>query len=464
MSSLSIYAFATTVLRAVIQPDTSSQQQVTLMAEDVLVLNFVSATVINFKIGDYCLFTGKLYQINKLPKRTRKSTRRIEYNLQMEAEMYDLAKVEYLFLNSTNVFTESVFPLRGTLQDFADLIIHNMNRVFPLADWILGQIEVTDYQTISFSAQNCLQALQSITTAFNTEYIVDGKTINIYQRQNASNIVLEYGFNKSLLELTETDQTTKNIITRLYAYGSTKNISLSYRGGAQRLRMGDTPYIEKNVDLYRVNEFAIIFDGTNGTKEIYPHRTGLVSAVDDKFTFYDSLIDFDVNAYLISGIDAQITFNTGLLSGYTFSISSFDNSTKKFLLNLNTTDPNFIVPSDSFKPAIGDTYVITQINQPQSYIDAAEAELRASAQSYLNQNSIPPIAYSCVCNPKWFKDNNRTFNLTDTVQVLDEGMSINRVIRITGYTRNFINIFAITMTLSDKIAPKSIVVKLLNGI
>lgn len=464
MSSLTIYKFGTIVARATVQPDTTSQQSVTLMGEDVLVINFEVPTPISFQIGDYCHFMNKLYQVNKYPKRTRKSTRRLQYTIQLEAEYYDLGKVQFLFLDANNNFTEPVFSLRGTLQDFGDLIIHNLKRVFPTANWILGFVNDTDYKTLDFTSQNCLQVLQTVVQAFNTEYIVDAKTINLYQRNTSSGLVLQYGKNKSLLSLTEADKDASNVITRLYAFGSTRNITSAYRGGAQRLRLGAVDYIERNVALYRVNEFTMIFDGSNGTEDIYPHRTGTVSAVDDPFNFYDSGMDFDVNANLITGTTAQIVFNTGLLSGYTFDLNAYNNGTKKFTINPNTTDPNITVPSVTLTPAIGDTYVIINITLPDSYVAAAEAALRVAALNYIAQFSLPPVVYSGTCNPKYFKDFNKTFNLGESAQVLDTGLNINKITRITAYTRNFVNIFDISMVLSDTVAPNSIIVKLLKGL
>lgn len=472
MSSLTIYAFGTIQVRAIIKPDDSSQQQVTLMQEDILALTFESPVKIDFQKGDYTHFLGKLYQINQLPGREEKSTRRIAYTLNMEAEMYDLAKASYLFLDQNGNFTEPVFPLRSTLRGFADLIIYNLKRIFPTADWKLGEVEETDFKTIEFDSQNCFQVLQTLASEFETEYLVVGKTINLKQIQSTSNIVLKRGQNQPLLSLKESPQDASNVITRLWAFGSTKNITASYRDGAQRLRMGDLSYLEKNVELYRVNEYIKIFDGTNGTQEIYPHRTGTISDVDAfdpdsaVFSLTDSDIDFNVNTYLIPGgdIKAQIVFNTGQLSGYTFDVSSFDNSTKKFTINVNTNDPNFIVPNTNFQPQVGDQYVVVNISQPQSYIDAAEAELAAAAQDFLDKNSIPPVVYTGEINQKWFKDNNRFFNLGDQIQVESEILGIHLITRITNFTRKVNDIFDITMTLSDNVAPKSIIVKLINGL
>lgn len=470
MSTLTIYKFGTSAtVRAIIEPDSTSAQKLTLMQEDVLALSFLSPVNIAFQIGDYCTFLGKLYQINQLPGREELSSRRIQYTLQMEAEYYDLAKTSYLFLNSTNVFTEPVFPLRGKLQDFADLIIYNLKRVFPTAEWVLGEVEQTDYQTIDFSAQNCLQVLTTLASNFNTEYLVVGKTINLKQIQSSSNLLLKRGKNNPLLSLKESPQDSSNVITRLYAYGSTKNISATYRGGLQRLQMGNISYIEKNVELYRLQEFIKIFDGSDGTTEIYPHRTGTVSQIDTTgsnpfLNFYDADIDFDVNDYLISGVTAQVVFNTGLLSGYTFDISSYNNSTKKFIVNQNAADPNFVVPSTLFNPQVGDTYVIVNINQPDIYYSDAETLLQAAAQAYLDLNCIPPVSYTGVINQKWFKDNNRSFNLGDQVQVQSDKLGIDKITRITSFSRKINNIFDIDMTLADTITPNLIIVKLINGL
>lgn len=465
MSSLTIYQFGSILPRVTIKPDANSQQSVSLMREDILSINFSVPIKVPFRIGDYCHFVGILYQMNKLPPRTRDSANKISYALTMEAEYYDFGKVDFFFLDANNNFTEPVFPLRGTLQMFADLMLNNIKRVFPTANWKLGNVEQTDFQTLEFSAQNCLQALQTICDAFKTEYLFEGKTLNLYQRVDSSGLVLKYGKNNPLLSLSESDQDSSNVITRLYAFGSTRNITSSYRGGSQRLRMGETNYIEKNVDQYNVVEFTILFDGTNGNTEIYPHRTGTVTAVDDPFNFYDSTMDFNVNGSLLPGVTAQIVFNTGLLSGYTFDLSEYDDVTKKFTILKDTEETNIDVPSVNYTPVIGDTYVITQINLPQQYIDQAEADLRAAAQDYINKNSIPAKQYAGSPNTKWFKENNKSFKIATTVQVQDKGMDIDRSSRVVAFTRNINNIYLYpSVDLADTVNPKSIIVKLINGL
>src|SRR5260221_5662998 len=233
MNIVTMYAYGSILVRAALKPDNTSLQTVTLMGADTLVLNVTVSDPIKFQIGDYCYFFNKLYQVNARPKRTIIADRKIVYNITLESEMYDLGKVEFLFLDANNNFTQGIFSFRGTAQDFGDLLIANMLRVYPTSNWTLGTVVesgfiTTDFQlnyvTQTFNCQNCLQALKTIAGIFSTEYLVENKVINIYQRMNASGITLKRGLNEALLSIDDSNQTNANLITRLYAYGSTKNI------------------------------------------------------------------------------------------------------------------------------------------------------------------------------------------------------------------------------------------------
>jgi hypothetical protein len=496
--SVTIYKFGTIVARATIEPDTNSQQSLTLMAENTFTLNFKIATPIIFQIGDYCYFLGQLYEINVLPTCKLTGNRQLAYTLVMESPMYDLGKVEFLFLDENNNFTDAVFSFTGVPQDYGNLLIANLNRVFPTANWILGNVIQPDFVTIGFvtqdfNSQNCLQALKTIASIFQTEYLIEGNVINIFQRQTSSGLLLQYGSGNALTSLEQDNASNANPITRLYAFGSTKNIisyvdptsgvnSHVYRPnaqgvGSQRLRMGTINYLEKNINLYGVWESCIIFDGsTSDVKtnaplpEIYPHRTGTVSAVspntdtDYFLNFIDNSMEFDVNDYLITGVAAQIVFNTGLLAGYSFTVNEYDNSAKKFYFNQDNSNPALIVPSASLYPQVGDEYVITNISLPQNYIDTAEAQLTAAAQAYLDENCVPAVTFDVVCNPIWFQQNNPTFALGQSVMIESPILSISRTIRIVSYTRNARNPNIISMKLADTVPANSIIVKLINGI
>lgn len=476
--SVTIYKYGTlATARATIDADDTSQQSVTLMNEDNITLNFTVPTPIQFQIGDFCFFIDRMYQINALPKTTLNSSRNITYNLVMESEMYDLGKVAFLFLDANNNFTKSIFTFRGTPQDYMNLLIYNLLRVYPIAPWTLGSIVEADFITQDFSGQNCLQALKTIASIFQTEYIIESKVINLYQRQSSSGVVMKCGINEALLSIVRDNQTNANIITRLYAFGSTRNITPTYRNGSANLRMGELNYLEKNIDLYKIWESSIIFDGTttdvktnSPLPEIYPHRTGTVTAVDPTsesnyfLNFFDTTIDFNVNDNLIAGVTAQVVFNTGLLAGYTFQIGSFFEPTSKFTINQDTSNANLIAPSALLYPQVGDEYVIINISLPQVYIDNAEAALRNAAQAYLDENSVPPESYTVKCNPNYFRTHNLSLVLGQSIGIESDVLLLNRSSRITSYTRNIRNPNLFSVTLADTVAPNSILVKIINAI
>lgn len=485
MNIVTIYKYGTIVPRAVVKPDTNSQQSVKLMGEDTLTLNFTVADKIDFSIGDYCYFFNKLYQVNKRPKRSLTAQRKISYSLVLESEMYDLGKVEFMFFDAANSLTQSIFSFRGKPKDFGDLLIYNLKRVYPTSSWQLGNVIDADFITQDFNCQNCLEALKTIASLFKTEYLIEDKTINIYQRSVTSGITLKYGQDQPLLDIVDQDQTNANLITRLYAYGSTKNIENSYRDGSPNLRIGDINYIEKNVDKYNVSEGSIVFDGTTKDKngyplpEIYPHRTGVVDAVDNYLNFRDSSIDFNLNDYLISGLKAQVVFNTGLLAGYVIDIDNFDFATKKVTLipqsislianqkstvNPNTQLPTLVIPSVQLTPTVGDQYVFINIRMPQSYIDDAEEQLRAAAQDYLNSYCIPPVAYSVTCNARYFKKIGPPIILGQSIGLVDEVLEISTLTRVVGYTRNAQNPYIYSLELANTVKPNTLLVQILNGL
>lgn len=478
---ITVFKRGSILVRAIVEPDDQSQQSISLMSEDILTLTFNVAEPIAFQIGDYCYFFSKQYVINATPEYTQSSERAFAYTLVLESQMYELGKSDFLFLNATNNFEDAVFPFRGNAQNYGDLLIYNLNRDFPQTGWKLGYVITTELVSQDFTATNCLDALKTIVGLFNTEYLIEGNVINIYQRQIASGITLKLGVDEALLSIQQANQTNANLITRLRVFGSTKNIVNTYRSASPRLRMsvatGD--YLTKNLDVFGLFAKTIIFDGQtkdvktgNPLPEIFPHRTGTISAVGDPIAdpttwflmFFDAAIDFNVNDYLISGITAQVEFQTGFLAGYTFDINAFDNTTKKFTINQNTSDPNLLVPTDLLCPVIGDQYVVININQPQTYIDQAEADLKAAGLSYLLANCIPPLVFTNVIDPFYIQQRNITLLLAMLVGLESDVLGINRSLRIIQIQRKIQNTNFYSIQLADSANPPSVLVKLLNGI
>lgn len=471
-----IFIVGTIIVRETIDCDESSQQSITLMGEDILSLSCTVAEPIYFQIGDYCWFFNKKYTINSSPKKTLNSERQIIYNIVLESQMYELGRSDFLFLNSVNDFENPIFNFRGTARDYGDLLIYNLRRDFPQTNWILGNVIDSDFITQDFNSTNCLDALKTIANIFQTEYLVEGNIINIYRKQISSGIILKHGSDEALLSITEENQTNANLITQLRVFGSTKNITNDFMNGSGRLRMQGGDIIRKDVDTYGLFCKTIIFDGqttdikTNKPlQEIYPHREGTITSEEPGTTtdyflyFYDTDIDFNVNDYLIPANTAQVEFNTGLLTGYTFKIDEFDNTLKRFKL-IQNTDSNLTLPTSSLKPLTGDKYVVINIKQPNEYIIKAQQDLKNAGQDYIDRYCIPPVVYTNTCNSFYFQQRNATVLIGQVVGIVNNELRINRSLRVITLTRNIQNTNLYTMQLADTANPESILVKILNGL
>lgn len=208
------------------------------------------------------------------------------------------------------------------------------------------------------------------------------------------------------------------------------------------------PYLENNTNKYGIIEGTLVID------DIFPQRTGKVTAADvtNFYKFKDTNLDFDINAQLAPGLTAKVVFQTGQLAGYKFEISKFDNATKEFTLLKNKDEAAIDVPSAMLRPAIGDQYILVDIIMPGSYVIAAELLLQSKAQEYLNTASEPSYKYSIQCDPAYFRKKNIYLEIGDMVNLTDNELQVNRQIRIISLTRSLADEFEYGVELSDVIA------------
>jgi hypothetical protein len=445
----------------------TGQQSKKIMGENIVTMSITLPRSVDFEINDYVdVFSDSIierYFLLDLADVKKTSSIEFTYTITFKGWQYKLGDAALLMADANNQFTLSGQSIMGNLDVFMNLVITNANR--DQTGWVKGNVDATDFQLITFGDnETCLSALATLAIAFNTEWWVNGQTINMSKQGVVEDITYEYGKGKGLYDITRTQSTDKQIFTRLYAYGSDRNIPADYKGHSNKLKLpGTTPYLEKNVWVnpadhssgvkYGVIEYIQVFD------DIYPHRVGTVTSLGaDIFTFTDSAIDFDVNAQLLGqGTTAKVTFNTGLLAGYTFEMNSFNATTKEIKINLNQDDKAFVLPSAPYIPAIGDTYVITDIAMPASYITAAENKLADAAQALLDTNSSPIVTYGVTCDPVNFKARGIVLVLGNYVHVVDTDLHLDSNIRIVGFTRDLQIPSKYSMDLADVVSIAAIV-------
>jgi hypothetical protein len=463
--------------RATATAITAAKQTWALNAEDTIAITVVSPFPQSYGIGDVITVFGRDYRLNRLPKVSKTGMQEYQYDLEFEGIQYDLMRVTYdVNINTTNNQLQDIQgdSLTGDLKRFMEVLISNANRVFP-GKWALGVCPETDGDnTLTFSeSDNCLSVLQTLCSEdkfgveFEIERVNGVYVINIKKTIGQTlPFVLEYGKGKGLYSISRENVSSSNIVTRLKVHGSTENITSKYR--ADRLCMfgkdKTSSYIEKADAVAKYG----IFEGRKNF-DIKPTFTGKVSSVvdGDVLSFIDTSFPFDINAknasgetlYLISGVSAKVHFNSGNLAGYEFEVHAYDHATHKFTLVKQTDDRGNVFPSETspaFQIGKNDTYKVLDIAYSRDIEEAAEKKLAEEGNKYYDQNSQPKVQYS-VNVTKAFIENKlalsdgitNVFAPGDYLPIKDDEIGVDKSIRIKSFTRNVLDPYDYSLTISD---------------
>lgn len=463
--------------RATATAITAAKQTWALNAEDTIAITVVSPFPQSYGIGDVITVFGRDYRLNRLPKVSKTGMQEYQYDLEFEGIQYDLMRVTYdVNVNTTNNQLQDIQgdSLTGDLKRFMGVLISNANRVFP-GKWALGVCPETDGDnTLTFSeSDNCLSVLQTLCSEdkfgveFEIERVNGVYVINIKKTIGQTlPFVLEYGKGKGLYSISRENVSSSNIVTRLKVYGSTENITSKYR--ADRLCMYGkdkvSSYIEKAdaVAKYGIYEGRKNFD-------IKPTFTGKVSSVvdGDVLSFIDTSFPFDINAknasgetlYLISGVSAKVHFNSGNLAGYEFEVHAYNHATRKFTLVKQTDDRGNVFPSETspaFQIGKNDTYKVLDIAYSRDIEESAEKKLAEEGNKYYDQNSQPKVQYSVNVTKAFIEKKlalsdgiTNVFAPGDYLPIKDDEIGVDKSIRIKSFTRNVLDPYDYSLTISD---------------
>ena len=463
--------------RATATAITAAKQTWALNAEDTIAITVVSPFPQSYGIGDVITVFGRDYRLNRLPKVSKTGMQEYQYDLEFEGIQYDLMRVTYdVNINTTNNKLQDIQgdSLTGDLKRFMEVLISNANRVFP-GKWALGVCPETDGDnTLTFSeSDNCLSVLQTLCSEdkfgveFEIERVNGVYVINIKKTIGQTlPFVLEYGKGKGLYSISRENVSSSNIVTRLKVYGSTENITSKYR--ADRLCMYGkdkaSSYIEKADAVAKYG----IFEGRKNF-DIKPTFTGKVSSVvdGDVLSFIDTSFPFDINAknasgetlYLISGVSAKVHFNSGNLAGYEFEVHAYDHATHKFTLVKQTDDRGNVFPSGTspaFQIGKNDTYKVLDIAYSRDIEEAAEKKLAEEGNKYYDQNSQPKVQYSVSVTKAYIENKlalsdgiTNVFAPGDYLPIKDDEIGVDKSIRIKSFTRNVLDPYDYSLTISD---------------
>ena len=458
---------------------TKATQKMALLSDDLLSITVTSAVPLSFELGDIINVYGKGYRLNQLPQVTKTGNRRYSYELQLEGAQYDLLDVSFQLPEGS--YGDNLY---GDLPGLLTALNWNVRRVFGSKWAITTALTDTPHKNLNVTGKNCLQVAQELCSEFGVEFKVtisgSTRTMTFVEKVGSSlALTLKYGQGNGLYQLSRQNVNNAGVTTRLFCYGSGDNLGSGYRH--TKLCLPDktrlTSYIEdaEAVAAYGVREGEKVFS------DIRPERigtiTGLVSG--NVLSFKDNNMDFDLNEkdgdgntkYLIPDTSAQIKFISGNLGGYTFDLHSYDHGTKTFKIN-QFTDENGTKFPDTATAArqfnTGDRYIITEINLPSSYIEAAEDKLQTEGSKELAKICHPQVSYKLTLDEAFFielygRTDSEVFHPGDSITIVDEQVGVNREVRITRIERDLLRPHSYDITLSDTVT-KTTTTKVISDI
>ena len=401
-----------------------------IMGEHTLNLYFSLSTYTDIPTGAWCEFQGERYTLNQPAKVVKHNSRHFEYTLTMDSEGANLKN--YKFRNPNDKTLK--FPFTASPRYHIQILVDCLNMID--SGWQVGTAIEANEKLISYNHNNCLEALDMIAKAFETEYEIIGKTIHLHKVEYFKNnpLPLQYGKGKGFK--TGVSRTTEQSrITRLYVQGGDRNIDRSKYGNKELLLPKSQEYVYEGVTFVSDDKglsIAIKNAQNNGfineqsldLSHIYPSRKGTVSAVfevDKAKHFYD-FADTSIPQALnfgdlqIKGEKMVIYFESGMLSGREFEISRYEHSsgynhsTRRFEIVPKEEDGT-TMPNDIFKPAVGDRYSVYNMHLPAAYIcdnatkSGASWEMMKEACKYLYENRADLFTFTGDLDGIWAKKN-----------------------------------------------------------
>lgn len=426
-------------LRATIEPTDSSRHDWVLMDRNVLKLTFTLSEFLKLEVNDYIDFDGQRFKLKSEYRPAKKSSIEYEYNVEFKGRESQTEDV--LVLDLTDDKEEGTFALTDTARVHAQLVVDNLNRADGTKEWILGEVVASGNISINYDNTYALDALGKIADECDTEWWIEGTTINISRCEHGD--LLELAYRHGLQSITPIDNETAPFFTRLYPLGSTRNIDRQAYGH-NRLRLpGGLRFVEMNTHLGVVE-----YSEEAAFSHIYPRRTGTITSSrseeatgedGEPFTiwyFKEEGLPFNPNDYLMAGVVMKVHFVEGCeLGGYDFELN-YHEDTQEF--EIITQFPNEVdqLPGGRLVPSPGDKYVLYDIVMPEVYVKEAEEELAAAVDEYLAKRSIDTRIYKAPSDYIWFEENGVDLRLGRRVRLasnehFDEGYRDSRVTSIS---------------------------------
>lgn len=453
-----------------------------LMQHDYIVLPFKLRTPIDFKIGSYVDLRGvfddalggklaKMYYVTELQNPS--------YNTSTGAYEYQLRLNAYYWLWNNFIFKytpestagEASWRLTAPLDVQLGVFLRNLSELGFTYNGVPYEYSIdptvgNKAVAMTYDNTHLLDALFSMggENAWDCDVWVTENVIHFGRCEHGDAVKIEIGVEASDMTRNESRGT---FATRIYAFGSTRNIPENYRetgnpdltvnGIVQKRLMlpADTPYIDAYPDMqpFEVVESVVVFD------DIYPKRIGTLSdvktvdrAIEDgegnqtgtfkAYQYKDAGLTFD-EEYILEGQELRIVFQSGKLNGLDFGVTfnpNGSNPAEQLWEIVANEDYGRRLPDETMKPENGDKYILYGFNiklVSDQYVPSAEQELKERAQAYVNKTKVDDGTYTVPLRASYVREDmiSRTYDVGQKVNLVNPSFfgTEGRISRVIGW-------------------------------
>lgn len=235
------------------------------MSECFVSVSFKHNAPIDFQIGDYLIYRNERYELNYEPGKDKSSSLNtygegfvydnVKFNaLQNElsiAEFFDVVlhdnELHYTTLPKFSFYVETIDDLldriqanldeqigKGKWKIFSRSIERSRQRGCTDEEWKLAYGEKTpddiviDSKSLTVDTQTCWDALALVQNEFDINFIIRGRNVYVGTIGVVADHIFKYGLGEGLYEIEQNADSEQQVITRLRAYGSEKNLPSHY--------------------------------------------------------------------------------------------------------------------------------------------------------------------------------------------------------------------------------------------
>ena len=455
MSAITIYTKSG--LQRYSAPITQDAEHVSEIMKEHYVQLVFNASLIEFAVGDYIMYEQTKFSLLELPKPVRNGVA-WKYDIQFHSFEASWKNCVMFFMPESGA-KESEWTLTSKPETFIEMAVKNINRFFG-TNVKVGTILTAETQSISFANLSVWDALSQIAEAFDTEWHFDGEYLylNKYEFGSGQELMVD----KQIQSASGSKGDDKGYATRIYPYGSTRNIIPETSSTAtnsilnNRLKLANLEYIDsrENLPAEEIIEAVVIFE------DIYPRMINkAISAVRFKeqtindtkqnvYYFKIANLGFNPSDLILPGMNLSVKFESGNLNGREFELN-YNTTTLEFeILNKNETD-SIIIPNASLCPTNGDVVVLFNLQMPDSYKLEAQAELLKTAQEYILESSKDRTVYTCPANPVHCSVNDIDYQIGQKVVLKGSDFGADRESRIQRTEKKLYNKYICTYQIGD---------------